>query len=216
LDEAVTLLERVLADRTAEAGPDDRGTLKTKRSLVAALRQAGRNDDAVEQGRELVERSTELFSANDPDTLAAKSNLGVALIGVDAAEAERVLRETLAAALDVFGADDMRTAIVRQNLARALRVRGQHAEAEQQLREAVAVQFALGRVDDPEVLKMLVDRADSLVALGRSEPALSVLTVGEALGRRLNARDDLWPDERRDVREALSRAGELRAHAESR
>jgi len=126
-----------------------------------------------------------------------------------------LLGATLDLAESSLGPDDVRVAVVRENYAGALRAAGRHAEAEEQLDRAVAVRFALSRVDDPIVLEMLVDRADSLVELGRERSALGVLTVAEALGRRLRARDDLGAIREQEVEQQVARVIELRASIEN-
>ncbi|MFG0276150.1 MAG: tetratricopeptide repeat protein, partial [Phycisphaerales bacterium] len=186
--EAISMLERVLAVRTARFGEASREAIRVRRSLAAALRSAGRYSEAVEVGRPLLETARETLGADDPDTLQIASNLGLALVEAGAdREALPLLRDTLERTIARYGREDARTVVVQRNLAAALRAFALHEEAAAILDDAIRTQFGLTESDSDRLLGMLLERAESLTVLLQPGAAEALLIVAEGLCERMDA-----------------------------
>lgn len=136
--EAIDLTSTAL-DAVAITRPDDAAMhARVSASLAAALSTAGRADEAIALYKDSIARLETALGPTHRQPLAAKNNLGVALIDAGRpAEASRVLR----AALDSIrqsGYDEMEPVVLR-NLGRALLEQGRHDEGRRALEDAFAL-----------------------------------------------------------------------------
>ena len=75
LDEAVTLYEQTLEDRTRILGPHHPDTLTSRNNLASAYQATGRLNDAIPLFEQTFEDFENLFGPNHPLTLASRNNL---------------------------------------------------------------------------------------------------------------------------------------------
>ncbi|OLO50827.1 tetratricopeptide repeat protein, partial [Actinomyces oris] len=78
LDEAITLYEQTLEDRTRILGPHHPDTLTTHNNLAYAYQAAGRLDEAITLHEQTLEDSTRILGPHHPDTLTTRNNLAYA------------------------------------------------------------------------------------------------------------------------------------------
>ena len=75
LDEAITLYEQVLDDRTHIFGPDHPDTLASRNNLAYTYRSAGRLDEAITRFEEVLADHLRVLGPDHPHTLASRNNL---------------------------------------------------------------------------------------------------------------------------------------------
>ncbi|WP_315583508.1 tetratricopeptide repeat protein, partial [Actinomyces viscosus] len=78
LDDAITLFEQTLTDRTRILGPDHPDTLTSLHNLANAYQAAGRLDDAITLFEQTLEDSTHILGPDHPLTLTTRNNLASA------------------------------------------------------------------------------------------------------------------------------------------
>ena len=171
--DAITRLERAVADSERTAGPDDPGTLTLRNNLGAAYHAAGRVGDAIPvlertlAGRELI------LGPDHLDALGSGSNLAV---NYDAAgrfsEAIPLFERCLAGFERILGPDDATTMNTRSNLAAAY-------TSARRLDQAIPLHQRcladLERMLDPNDPAILIARNDLAVdynAAGRIDEAI--------------------------------------------
>ena len=95
-NEAIALLEKVMATRESRLEPDHPDTMMSVSKLAAAYQAVGRMSEAIPLHRRELE-SSRVNSSNHPDTLTAMNNLATALqVCGRLNEALPLLEETLA------------------------------------------------------------------------------------------------------------------------
>jgi eukaryotic-like serine/threonine-protein kinase len=196
LAELETVLEaqrRVLdAPRTARGLGPAPGTLITMEQVADLYRELGRYGDAEPLLREAANERVARFGRLHDDTLAGLYKLARTLIDKGApGEGEQVLRETLASSLELHGPDHLSTAFLRAELARALRLQGRLAQAEEQATLAHQVREARYPAGHPALGFGQVELGRIQLAAGRAQEALVTYDAAlETLGQSLQG--DNW------------------------
>ena len=128
--DAETLLRKALADDRAEYGERSQPVVDDLAQLASALKEQSRFDDSIAISREGIDVVTALHGRlnsgviNGLETLASAQGHGGDYVG-----AERNLREAVAIADQVFGAEHRETMVAQSNLLWALEAQGRYAEA---------------------------------------------------------------------------------------
>ena len=78
-DEAITLYEQVVTDRSRILGENHPQTLASRNNLAYTYLLMGRTDDAVSHIEQTLIRSTRALGEEHPLTVSARKNLEVAL-----------------------------------------------------------------------------------------------------------------------------------------
>ena len=78
LDEAITLYEQTLDDRTRILGPHHPDTLTSHNNLANAYHDAGRLDEAITLHQQNLKESTHILGPDHPNTLLSRNNLAEA------------------------------------------------------------------------------------------------------------------------------------------
>ena len=150
LEEAATLLERVLAFRRATYGERHIYVARTLGSLARVRSDQGNHDAALELAREELVISRELFQADHPDLVWPLRTMGVVLLdGGRAAEAEPYLRQALDLVRRTQPAGSHEIAKTEVLLGASLTSLGRYPEAESLLvhgQQVLEAQFPAGHV----------------------------------------------------------------------
>jgi tetratricopeptide (TPR) repeat protein len=77
-DEAIPLLEQILAGRERLLGPDHPDTLRSRNNLATAYRKAGRTAEAIPLLEQTIAGCERMLGVDDPRTQAARDNLALA------------------------------------------------------------------------------------------------------------------------------------------
>ncbi|OLL12068.1 tetratricopeptide repeat protein, partial [Actinomyces oris] len=118
LDEAITLHEQTLTDRTRILGPHHPDTLASRNNLAGAYRDAGRLDEAITLHKQTLTDRTRILGPHHPDTLASRHNLAYTYCktgGFD--EAIALYEQTLTDHTRILGPHHPHTLTTRNNLA---------------------------------------------------------------------------------------------------
>ncbi len=127
--DAILLHEDALKLNKAQLEPDHPDTLFTMSCLAAAYRQAGRLAEAESLHRETLKRQQAKLGPDDPGTLKSTNSLAEDYLDVKPAEAERLLRQSMAIR-DKKSPDDWSTFDTRSLLGASLLGQRKYAEAE--------------------------------------------------------------------------------------
>ncbi len=189
-DDAIPLLESVLAYRRQALGGEHRDTLVTLVSLGDAYRHIGRLAEAEEacgQALEIMKRS-EL--RGDTDVAALLNNMAVMYAEQGEFDgAQRMLEQAIEALEFSVGAESPYVLGAKQNLGQMLYSGGKYAEAESVLREALETsRRALGDTD-PTTFWIMTALADSLLKLDRAADAEPLAREAAELHRRVLGED---------------------------
>ena len=131
LDDAITLHEQTLEDRTRILGPNHPDTLISRNNLAYAYRDAGRLDEAIALYEQTLEDSTRILGPHHPDTLISRNNLAYAYKAAGRLdEAIALYEQTLEDSTRILGPHHPHTLASRNNLAGAYRAAGRTEEAE--------------------------------------------------------------------------------------
>jgi tetratricopeptide (TPR) repeat protein len=168
LEGALADLEAVLRTRERVLGPDHPETMWTRVSLAAVLEEQGDVRRAEEIYRDSIERRQRVLGDGHTDTARSRSQLADLLVKNPARqqEARPLLEAALSTYQEVLGEENLRTHDARVLLALLAERRGDHPEADRQLRTA------LGHGFDRSVLDGLGEdvRADLLAVAARVDP----------------------------------------------
>ena len=136
-DEAVKILEKVLADQERLLGPDHLDTIITISDMATAYSQAGQPVEAEALYRRALERMIPILEPDHFDRLIVELNLGVAIHrGKRYGEAAAHLRDVVARAEASLGAEHYVTTYARMRFGISLLRNGERDEAAVQLRRA--------------------------------------------------------------------------------
>jgi SpoVK/Ycf46/Vps4 family AAA+-type ATPase len=185
-DEAAAVLRPLYDLADDKAAPE---ALITGHWLALVDADAGRADEAVRLGREVLAGSLKTFGPDDPDTLTTQSNLGIDLYnGRDVAAARDVLRAAYEGRQRRLGDDDPDTLWTGHWLAMAEATAGDLDEA---VRIGTAVFEGRSRrlgVDNPATL--MTESNLGLDLSDRGDPADAVLRLEDASARWRRQSDD--------------------------
>ena len=129
LAEAIALDEEALKLSTAQLGPDHPDTLFAMDSLSLAYRAAHRVAEAQSLNRETLKRRRARLGPDDPNTLDSMNNVARDSLDAKPAEAEALLRQSLAIR-EKRAPDDWPTFVTRSLLGASLVGQKKYAEAE--------------------------------------------------------------------------------------
>ena len=130
LDDAITLYEQTLEDRTRILGPHHPDTLISRSNLASAYQDAGRLDEAITLYEQTLEDFENLLGPNHPSTLISRSNLANAYRAAGRLnEAITLLGQTLEDFENRLGPNHPSTLTSRNNLAYAYQDAGRLNEA---------------------------------------------------------------------------------------
>jgi tetratricopeptide (TPR) repeat protein len=119
IDEAVVLLEQVLATREQVLGPDHPSTLGSRCNLANAYRTAGRIEEAVALHEQVLAAYERVLGPDHPSTLGSRNNLANAYRAAGRTEEAVTLHEqVLAVRQRVLGPEHPDTVQSQNNLAR--------------------------------------------------------------------------------------------------
>ena len=130
LDQAITLHERNLDDRTRILGPDHPDTLSSRHNLASAYCDAGRLDEAITLFEQNLTDRTRILGPRHPDTLVSRNNLADAY--QDAGRLEETIRlheQNLDDRTRILGPHHPDTLVSRHNLACAYQAASRLDEA---------------------------------------------------------------------------------------
>jgi ATP-binding cassette subfamily B protein len=120
IDEAVALLEQVLATRERVLGPDHPSTLGSRCNLANAYRTAGRTEEAVALHEQALAAYERVLGPDHPSTLGSRNNLANTYRAAGRTEEAAALHEqVLAVRQRVLGPEHPDTVQSQNNLARA-------------------------------------------------------------------------------------------------
>ena len=172
IEDAVTLHEQTLENRTHIQGSHHPQTLASCNNLAAAYQDAGRLNEAIELYECNLEESTRILGPHHPDTLASLSNLAYAY--QDAGRLDDAItlhKQNLEESTRILGPHHPDTLISRNNLANAYQDAGRLDDAitlhKQNLEESTRI---LGP-HHPDTLISRNNLADATRAAGRIEDA---------------------------------------------
>jgi eukaryotic-like serine/threonine-protein kinase len=173
-DRAVSLHIKAAAVRESVLGSDHHDTLKSRSSLAAAYREAGRLFDAIELQRATLKRLESTLAPDHPDTLTSRHNLAVAYHSAGRlSEAIALFEATLKFRETALGPDHPDTLTSRNAVAVAYSSVGRLPEAialdVETLRRRVSV---LGS-DHPDTLKTRNNLAVKYYRAGRYSEAIA-------------------------------------------
>jgi serine/threonine protein kinase/tetratricopeptide (TPR) repeat protein len=183
-------LARVLvnADKASEAEGMARQAVDIRRRLFGEQHKAVADSlyvlaSALQRQRKLAEAETAHGEAlairralgDKTEVISSLNNLGLVLRdGGKKTEAEKVIREALAMAREIFGNDHPDTGVSLKNLASVLRDQGKLAEAERSARESVAAHKKVSGMFHPSTVSTLSLLLDILRREGKLDDALEV------------------------------------------
>ena len=131
LDEAITLYEQTLDDRTRTLGPHHPHTLLSRNNLAIAYQTAGRLDDAITLHEQNLKDRTRTLGPHHPDTLSSRNNLASAYQEAGRLDDAIPLHEqNLKDFENLLGPHHPHTLTARNNLADAYRAAGRIEDAE--------------------------------------------------------------------------------------
>ena len=130
LDEAVTLYEQTLEDRTRILGPHHPSTLTSRNNLANAYQDAGRLDEAVTLYEQTLEDRTRILGPHHPSTLTSRNNLANAYQDAGRLdEAVTLYEQTFEDRTRILGPHHPHTLTSRNNLANAYQDAGRLDDA---------------------------------------------------------------------------------------
>ena len=130
LDDAITLYEQTLDDRTHILGPRHPDTLLSRNNLAETYRAAGRLDEAITLHEQNLKDSEDLLGPHHPDTLASRDNLATAYQTAGRLDdAITLYEQTLDDRTHILGPRHPDTLLSRNNLAETYRAAGRLDEA---------------------------------------------------------------------------------------
>jgi tRNA A-37 threonylcarbamoyl transferase component Bud32/tetratricopeptide (TPR) repeat protein len=174
--EAEAEMREVYEARLASASAEDPEVVTAASNLAAVLSLRRKYDDAVALLEPTLQKLAAAGQSARPDGLVLQDNYAIALSEVGRAdEAIVVARAIVARWVEVDGERSRTVARARYVLGDLLRKADQPAEAEGELRAAVAAQEATGGADLPEHPPILVALGRTLEELGRAAEARTVL-----------------------------------------
>ena len=166
-DDAIPLHKEALKSSETQLGLDKPDTLWAMDSLARAYEHARRFDEAVPIRQEALKRRQAKLGSDDPETLAAMNNLGRLYLDVKPAQAEPLLRQSMAIH-DQKIPDDWSTFETRSLLGASLIGQEKYTEAE----------------------RLLLESYEGLATRAAKIPSISRKCVSEALERIVQLYDD--------------------------
>ncbi|HZU24379.1 MAG TPA: serine/threonine-protein kinase [Bryobacteraceae bacterium] len=131
-------------------GAEDPATLRAANNLAVSLFNEGRDREAMELNRRVLEARRRVLGERNPDTAASMDNLAGDLSALGRfAEAERLERDALRIETTLAGADAPGAIITMNNLAHEIYRQGRYREAESVARDALEREARVFGSDHP-------------------------------------------------------------------
>ena len=176
LERSIPMLERVLVYKESEVPRDEISISQTTHNLSEAYRQFGELDKAEHYARRTLDIAMDAFGPDDSNVAYLMARLGVILQDALQSEEALDLEQRALAILVANGDGETPSAIdTRGNLSNALSRLGRHREAEQILRETIALSEQVEGVLHPNTIIRRTNLALVLVRLGEFEEAVAIL-----------------------------------------
>jgi serine/threonine protein kinase/lipopolysaccharide biosynthesis regulator YciM len=189
-------LDRALALRTAQLGPDHPAALAGKRSLALLYHAQGKDGRAERLLQEVLSVRTAQFGEEHPDRLVTKTDLAVLYrFRGEYDRAESLLQEVLAAQLAKLGADHPDTLGTKNYLALLYHARGKDDRAEALHKEVLEGRIARLGADHPDTLWSKNNLAVLYRSQGRhdrAEPLFERVLAARAAKLGPDHPDTLW------------------------
>ena len=186
-DRARPLLEAAFATRSGMLGDDDPETINTLSALAELAWRDSRYDNAVDLGRELLERHRRVYGEPSPEVAGSLEDLGRIL--TDAGrfdEAGPVVDQALAMTVEVDGERSLQAAACYQNKATLVQLeRRDYAAAEELARKALEIHRGAIEAETMDTASMVNNLGVLILLQGRFEEALPVLQEAADLSRRV-------------------------------
>ena len=173
--EAIELLERVLADRERLVGRDDPETLTARGDLAGAYGSAGRTQEAIALEEQVLADCERLLGSEHPDTLTVRGNLATSYWSAGRSqEATELLERVLADHERLLGSEHPRTLTARANLATSYQSVGRTREAVELLERVLADRERLLGSEHAQTLSARGDLANSYRLVDRTQEAIEL------------------------------------------
>jgi len=190
IDEAIVLLERVVADTARQLGDEHPATLIARGHLACPFEEAGRSAEAISLLERVVADAARLLGDEHPSALVARANLATSY-GRSGRTGEAIMLEerVVADAGRLLGDEHPETLIARANLAASYR----HADriAEAILIEEMVIADTL-RLFGDEHPDTLIARGNLAASYGRAGRTAEAIALEE---RVVTDRERLFGDE---------------------
>jgi hypothetical protein len=175
-ERAAALFDATAAHRAARDGDDDYRRLRSLEGKARALRDGGRQAEAVEVLRDLHARRLAIFGPEHPETLRNHNELAVALSqSGDRAAAIAIWTGDLAIKQRRLGPGHASTLSTRYNLANELLASRRYADAEAAFRALLEAERAARGAGDPGAWITQMSLANAIGRQDRHDEALGLL-----------------------------------------
>ncbi len=186
-DRAQLLLEAAFEARTRLLGDDAPETINTLSALAELAWRDSRYDEAVERGRDLLERHRRVYGEPSPEVAGSLEDLSRIL--TDAGrfdEAEPVLDDALAMNIEVHGEGSLQAAACYENKATLIQLsRRDFAAAEELSRRSLEIRRAAIDTPTMDTASSVNNLGILLLLQGRHDEALPVLEEAVDISRRV-------------------------------
>jgi tetratricopeptide (TPR) repeat protein len=173
LNDAITVLQSLFAERKAKLGPRDPATLATSVGLAHAYRTGGRLNDAIVLYQQTLADQAQVLGTSHPDTLATRASLASAYQAAGRIKDAIPLNEqTLTDRERIQGPDEPDTLTARANLAYAYRTAGRIKDAVPLYERTLADRERIQGPDEPDTLTARANLAFAYEAAGRLKDAI--------------------------------------------
>jgi tetratricopeptide (TPR) repeat protein len=175
LNDAITVLQSLLAEREAMLGRRDPATLAVCASLAHAYQTAGRLKDAILLYERTLADQAQALGTGHPGTLAVRANLAAAYQAAGRMkDAIPLYEQTLADRERVQGPDEADTLTARANLAYAYRIAGRMKDAIPLYEQTLADRERVQGPNEVDTLTARANLAYAYEAAGRLKDAIPV------------------------------------------
>lgn len=175
-EQAIDLLQKAVALRLTELGPDHLETLKARQSLAAILTDQGQYQQAREINDDLIARYQAKRDLDHPDYLTAHNLKGWILIQEGKyLEAEPIVRQAVQDRKRVLGERHRDTLASMNSLGACLLQQGRNQDAEDAYIEFIDLSTELNGLDHPLTLNAMMNLASAQMYLGKYREAERLL-----------------------------------------
>jgi tetratricopeptide (TPR) repeat protein len=178
LGEAEEAFKRVLEHRTQTRGPADSSTLRVVASLAALLSISERANEGERMIREAMVAAHSIDPVDRREVLRLKNTLGLVLLDQGKAQDAAILLEACLNEMQEAGMGESPAATaVQHHLARAYMKLEEWQQAERLCWQAMNARVASAGQQDSFFLRLMTDRTQCLVNMGRTAEASAQLVV---------------------------------------
>jgi serine/threonine-protein kinase len=178
-DEALPLLEQLVAARRALNGPNSEYTAMAEHELAVVQRDTGRTAEALVNYRRSMHSAMQRVGPRSTSVAISLNNIGGAEASLGDPAAEQSFRESLAIRRERLRPDDLAIPRAEVSLARWLLGEGRSDEARPLVAQASATRKARLAPDHGDMVDSQLLEAQLALAEGRLAPAEALLTALE-------------------------------------